>query len=108
TANGAHLYVGSSSGDVAHLTLNASGNPTFAGCIGPLAGCTPTNPAGALGGGAILDVTTSPDARHLYSASELSGVVSHLTIATNGGLTFAGCVGMVAGCVPTTSANALN
>ena len=44
TPNNAHLYVGSSSGDVAHLTLNASGNPTFAGCIGPLAGCTPTNP----------------------------------------------------------------
>jgi DNA-binding beta-propeller fold protein YncE len=113
TPDGRQLYAASVYGNVvSHFTIDPAGNPSFAGCIGDLAGCTATSPAGALDG--AHNVAITPDGAHLYVASEgQSGVpggnaVSHLTIDSAGNLSFAGCIGDLAGCTPTSPINALD
>ena len=96
---------------VAALALSAfaptaragEGDLTYVACVGNLPGCAPTNPAGALNG--VRAVAMTPDGKHLYSVGT-SGV-SHFLIDSAGGYTFAGCVGNLAGCVPTAPASAL-
>jgi len=83
----------------------ATGDLRYDGCIGDLAGCTPTSPAGALDGAAAVAVT--PGGTDLYAASHTGDDVSHFRIDPAGNLTFAGCIGNLAGCTPVT-ANALN
>ena len=102
--DGKQLYAAGVNG-VSHFTIDAGGNLTFAGCIGNLAGCTATSPAGALNG--AQDVTVSPDGKQLYAAAS-SDTVSHFTIDAGGNLTFAGCIGNLAGCTATSPAGALN
>lgn len=93
SSDGRHLYL-ANSGGVSHLTLDAAGNATFAGCIGSLSGCTATNPTAALTGA----VGIAWKSGHLYVSSLTSDTVSHLTINGAGGLVFANCVGPLAGC----------
>jgi len=77
TPNGLHLYAAAAgAGAVSHFTIDSAGNLIFAGCIGVLSGCTPTNPSLALGDAEGLAVT--PDGLNLYAAAL---AVSHLTIA---------------------------
>ena len=104
--DGKHLYAAAFfSNTVSHFTIDAGGNLTFAGCIGNLSGCTATTPAGALDD--ALDVTLSPDGKHLYASAFSSNAVSHFTIDAGGNLTFAGCIGNLAGCTATSPAGAL-
>jgi len=105
-ANG-QLYVASAdSQTVSHFTIDAAGNLAFAGCIGDLAGCTSTSPAGALDG--AWGVAITPDGQHLYAASLMGNAISHFTIDSAGNLTFAGCIGSLTGCATTSPAGALN
>ncbi len=110
TADGTQLYtttrLGLHAGAVSHFTIDATGNPTFAGCIGDLAGCTPTSPAGALDWAHGVAVTA--DGRQLYATSTRGNTVSHFTINAAGDLTFAGCIGDQAGCTPFSPAGALD
>jgi DNA-binding beta-propeller fold protein YncE len=105
TPNGRHLYSVGSSG-VSHFLIDATGNYTFAGCVGNLAGCTATNPATALVSGAVAGMTVSTDGRNLYVATQ--NAVSHLTLDTAGNATFAGCIGALAGCTATNPASAIS
>ena len=63
-------------GALATPALAASGDLTFAGCIGSAAGCTPL---GSLPGADGLAVT--PNGQHLYAAAGFANAVSHFTIA---------------------------
>lgn len=82
-----------------------TGDLTYAGCIGDLAGCTPTSPVGALDGATAVAVT--PSGSDLYAASYNGDDVSHFRIGSNGDLIFAGCIGSLPGCTSIT-ANALS
>ena len=77
--DGKQLYAAAFSGNtVSHFTIDAGGDLTFAGCIGNLAGCTATSPAGALNG--AEGVAVSPDGKQLYVATVFGNVVTHLRI----------------------------
>jgi DNA-binding beta-propeller fold protein YncE len=104
--DGRQLYVTSPDGGISHLTIDAAGNLTFVSCIGNLAGCTPTSPIDALRG--AVGVAVTPDGRQLYATNYSKNVVSHLTIDPAGNLTFAGCIGNLAGCTSTYPATALD
>jgi hypothetical protein len=91
-------------GPAAPPAAAAPGDLGFAGCIGSLAGCTPTNPAGALD--AARGLVASADGRHLYAAAYNADAVSHFTVGPTGGLDFAGCIGG-SGCAPTNPGGAL-
>jgi DNA-binding beta-propeller fold protein YncE len=113
TPDGAHLYVtsnaapGSSVGNVvSHFRIDPAGNLGFAGCIGDLAGCTSTYPATALDGADAVAVT--PDGGQLYATSGSGNVVSHFQIGPAGNLSFAGCIGDLAGCTTTSPPGALD
>jgi len=107
TPDGQQLYTTSYTGSVvSHFTIDAAGNLAFAGCIGDLAGCTSTSPAGALDG--AWGVAITPDGQHLYAASLMGNAISHFTIDSAGNLTFAGCIGSLTGCATTSPAGALN
>ncbi|MBV9196863.1 MAG: hypothetical protein JO168_22225 [Solirubrobacterales bacterium] len=82
-------------GVLATPALAASGDLTFAGCIGSAAGCTPL---GSLAGADSSAVT--PNGQHLYAAGFVAGAVSHFKIDPSGNLIFAGCIGSSAGCTP--------
>lgn len=82
----------------------ASGDLTFAGCIGELAGCTATSPTAALDGAAHVAVTA--DGRQLYATA--AGTVSHFAIDAAGNVSFNGCIGRRVGCVATNPTNALD
>jgi hypothetical protein len=72
-----YLYV-SGSNDFSHLTLDASGNPTFNGCLGSTTGCTPTAPTSALSSGSGIATSGS----HIYiNGGGFSGYLSYLTFA---------------------------
>jgi DNA-binding beta-propeller fold protein YncE len=106
TADGAHLYVTSSVGNVvSHFRIDGAGNLTFAGCIGDLLGCTSTTPPNALDDADGVAVTA--DGVHLYTTSARN-VVSHFRVDGAGNLIFAGCIGDLLGCTKTTPAAALD
>jgi DNA-binding beta-propeller fold protein YncE len=46
TPDGSQLYTASAAGNVSHFQIDPSGNLGFTGCIGDLAGCTTSSPAG--------------------------------------------------------------
>jgi hypothetical protein len=77
TASGRDLYVGSLQA-ISLLTLSSTGKPTFQGCIGNLAGCTTTTPAGALANAQGLAVR----GQDLYATSVSSNALSYLTRIT--------------------------
>ncbi len=83
--------------DVSHFTLDAAGNPSFAGCVGGLAGCAAVPAAHALEG--ALAATVSPDGRQLYVAG--TSDISHFTLDAAGDPSFDGCVGDLPGCAAT-------
>jgi len=109
TPDGRQLYVASSGQmppeelapaqdhDVSHFTLDAAGTPSFAGCIGELAGCTAVPAAHALEG--ALAVAVSPDGRQLYVTG--TSDISHFTLDADGNPSFDDCIGDVAGCTAT-------
>jgi DNA-binding beta-propeller fold protein YncE len=76
----------------------ADGELTYTGCIGRLAGCTPTSPAEAIDGPASIAI--SADGTSVYVASENAGgaVDEFQRNTSNGTLTFERCVG-AGGCV---------
>src|SRR5207248_7874502 len=97
--DGKQLYTSAdTAGDVSHFTLNSTGNPTFAGCIGDHPGCTATTPAGALDDAQGLAL--SPDGKQLYAAADEKNTVarplSHITRDPSGAATFAGRLGAAA------------
>lgn len=103
--SGQNLYVASAaSDDVSHLTLDGAGLPAFQGCVGELTGCTATDPVTALDrvNGLVLDGSD------LYATSQTGAGVTHLTIDSSGHLTFAGCLGSLAGCTAISPATALD
>ena len=63
--NGTRLYVAAEDlGVLSQFTLDAAGNPSFAGCAGKLTGCAATSPAGAT---ELADgMAISPDGMQLY------------------------------------------
>jgi hypothetical protein len=70
-----YLYV-SGSNDFSHVTLDASGNPTFNGCLGSTTGCTPTTPTSALSTGSGIAISGS----HVYvNGGGFTGYLSYLT-----------------------------
>jgi 6-phosphogluconolactonase (cycloisomerase 2 family) len=105
TPDGKQLYSIGNFG-ISHFVLDSNGVATFSGCIGQLAGCTPISPASALNANIFAALTISSDGRHLYAAA--GEVISHLTLDTAGNLTFAGCVGNLAGCTATNPVTALS
>ena len=106
--NDKHLYISSTNGNnVSHLTINGTGGLTFANCGGSLAGCAPLAVSSAVDNSYGLAV--SPNGGHLYVTSYGRGDVAHFTLnATTGDASFAGCLGALAGCVPTNPAGALS
>lgn len=95
--SGQNLYVsGLESDAISEFSIQGGGSVNFDGCIGTLAGCTPTNPPGptnALDGASDLAISGS----NLYAASHDADAVSHFTFPPSGGLTFQGCIGDNAG-----------
>jgi DNA-binding beta-propeller fold protein YncE len=83
-------------GAVSHFSIDAAGNPVYAGCIGNFPGCTATSPAQAVSKPAAL----AADGGQLYVASYSAGTISRFTIDATGNLIFAGCYGALAGCTP--------
>jgi DNA-binding beta-propeller fold protein YncE len=105
--DGTSVYAGSNatSGVDVFARDTTTGALTFENCIGVLAGCTPTSPAGAVG--ASYAVTVSPDGANVYSADGGS-VLSTFSRATgSGALTFTGCIGQLSGCATTSPAGAV-
>ena len=78
------------------------GGLIFDGCIGDLAGCTPTYPHNALDSqhGVMVYGT------QVYATSG-SNAVTHFTTDGAGNLIFAGCIGDLAGCTPVSPVNAM-
>ncbi len=72
---------------------DANGALSYTGCIGQLAGCTPTTPAEAISG--PQSIAISADGTSVYVASENAGgaVDEFSREVTTGALTFKGCVG---------------
>lgn len=106
--DGTRLYVAAAgddtTGDLSWFDLGADGAPAFAGCVGSVAGCVAVSPANALE--AARGVTVSPDGSRLYVTAPAAGDVSAFTVSA-GVPAFAGCVGVLSGCVPTTPPLAL-
>jgi DNA-binding beta-propeller fold protein YncE len=99
TPSGTDLYAASDTGDdVSHFKIDSSGNLTFDGCIGDLAGCTPAT-ANALDGADALAISGA----NLYVAADSGDNVTHFLIDSSGNLTFAGCIGDLTGCTPITA-----
>ncbi len=65
---------------LSHYTLDASRTPTFVGCNGALSGCTPTNPAGALGSLTAIAVSGN----NLYISTQNGAALSHFTLNSSG------------------------
>ncbi len=108
--DGNNVYVGSyGSDDVSELTRTpSSGALTFVSCIGSLPGCTATTAApGALAGVEALAI--SPDGLDVYAGS-INNDVATLSRASNGALTYQGCLGntQTLGCTATSPAGALD
>ena len=103
-----HLYVGSLTDNVSHLTINDTGDLTFAGCAGALSGCASLRVTAAATD--PFSLALSPDGGHLYSTSTSGtlGNVAHWTLGATGNLAFVGCIGNRPGCATTTPAGALN
>jgi DNA-binding beta-propeller fold protein YncE len=78
---------------------DSNGELSYTGCIGQLAGCTPTTPTEAVSG--PQSIAISADGTSVYVASENAGgaVDEFSREAASGTLTFAGCVG-AGGCTP--------
>jgi DNA-binding beta-propeller fold protein YncE len=76
----------------------STGELTYTGCIGQLAGCTPTSPTEALIGPATIAI--SADGTSVYVASENAGgaVDEFQRNIASGALKFEGCIG-AGGCV---------
>jgi DNA-binding beta-propeller fold protein YncE len=115
SADGKHLYAAApyrslpapTGGQaVSWFTLDAAGAPSFAGCTGARAGCTPVPSYTAALGGA-RDIALSADGRNMYVASTNGQVVgdgntvTHFTLDAAGTPTFERCIGDQTGCTPT-------
>lgn len=105
--DGHNLYATSEFGaGLTHLTIDASGQLTFAGCLGSLSGCTSIAPASALDSSGGVAVGKTGGVSYLYVSG--SNDLSHLTLDASGNPTFNGCLGSTAGCAPTTPTGALS
>jgi DNA-binding beta-propeller fold protein YncE len=88
---------------VSYFTLDAGGAPTFNGCVGARAGCTPIGAYPAAVAGA-RDLTVSANGKNLYVASTIgpgfsdSNTVAHFTLDAAGTPTFERCIGDQTGC----------
>ncbi len=102
--DGTHLYVNSYEGsNLSWFTLDPAGNPTFAGCIGDLSGCTPTNPAQALDH--AVGAAMSANGKQLYVVGQRYGALNHFSLQANGTPAFDGCLSdVLVGCTPTPAA----
>lgn len=91
--DGRSLYSASfiSTGVLAHLSRAATGGLTFDACFSSESnfGCTVPNPAPLR---ALSDVVVSPDGTSVYTTSSNDHAISHFARATDGLLTFGGCV----------------
>lgn len=105
--DGASVYAGSNAGSGVDVFSRdtTTGELTFKNCIGTLAGCTPTSPAGAVG--ASYAVNVSPDGANVYSGDGGSVLSTFSRASGSGALTFTGCVGQLAGCATTSPAGAV-
>lgn len=99
---GQHLYVAGQFG-LSDVTLDASGNPTLASCIGAISGCTAPTPSGAVDSGEGIAIS----GQNMYVASSGNGDVSHLTLNASGSPAFESCIGQLSGCTATNPATAL-
>ncbi len=88
------------SGAITELRRAPSGALKYLGCLGEAgaSGCR-AMPRGSLS--AASGVAVSPDGRDVFVASQV-GTVTRFTVAKNGRLAFAGCIGdgALAGCAP--------
>ena len=122
SADGKHLYAAApfrpnpapvfGGQAVSYFTLDAAGVPTFGGCVGARAGCTPVpSYAKALEG--ARNLVLSGDGKHLYVASgpgnltDDSNTVSHFTLDAAGTPTFERCIGNHTGCIVPSPAGAV-
>jgi DNA-binding beta-propeller fold protein YncE len=112
SADGKHLYAAASyrtapapngGQDISYFTVDATGAPTYVGCIGAPTGCThiASYPAAVAG---ARDIALSADGRNLYVASTLgpgfsdSNTLAHFTLDAAGTPTFERCIGNQTGC----------
>jgi len=102
---GRDLYA-SAANAVSHFRIDQYGNLAYAGCIGDVAGCTATSPAGALDGAHAPAVTAG--GADMYVPGQGGSVVSHFRVDGTGNLAFAGCAGELAGCTGTYVIHALD
>ena len=80
TPDGRQLYaVSQNSNAASHLTLDATGAPTFANCSGSLTGCSPIAPSNALAG--AFGLAIRPNGGDLYVASFNAHAVTRFSIA---------------------------
>ncbi|NUS58556.1 MAG: hypothetical protein HOV66_27440 [Streptomycetaceae bacterium] len=104
TRAGDSLYV-TALEDVGHLRRDVNtGDLSYAGCIGHLAGCTVAGPNGSYG-----PLVTAPDGGSVYIDDQSHGLL-HYRRAANGDLSYAGCIGEAdpAWCTQTGLHGALN
>jgi fibronectin-binding autotransporter adhesin len=106
--DGASVYAGSNatSGVDVFSRDTTTGALTFESCIGELAGCTTTSPAGAVD--ASYSVAVSPDGANVYSGDGGSVLSTFSRAPGSGALTFTGCVGQLTGCATTSPASAVS
>jgi DNA-binding beta-propeller fold protein YncE len=107
--DGVNVYAadeGSSAVDV--FSRNSlTGTLTLTGCVGQHSGCTATTPEKAVE--RPFSVAVSQDGTSVYAASVGSNAVDEFSRdAGTGALTFIGCVGQLAGCTPTSPADAVS
>jgi DNA-binding beta-propeller fold protein YncE len=84
-----------------------TGALTFIGCVGQLAGCSPTSPSDAVS--APIAVAVSADGSSVYASSNGGAVDEFQRNTTTGALTFQGCIGAeVAGCTVPSKPNSMH
>jgi DNA-binding beta-propeller fold protein YncE len=84
-----------------------TGALTLTSCVGQHTGCATTTQAKAVE--RPFAVAVSPDGMNVYAVSVASNTVDEFSRnASNGELTYAGCIGQLTGCVPTTPADAID
>jgi len=106
--DGANVYVAAvNASAVDEFSRNAAtGALTFTGCVGKLAGCTTTSPAGVSSPDSIA---VSADGSSVYAAAEGGSVDEFQRNTGTGALTFEGCLGSeVSGCTAVSKPNSLH
>jgi DNA-binding beta-propeller fold protein YncE len=95
--DGTSVYVASADAIDEFSRNTTTGALIFTSCVGQLAGCTTTTPAGAVFG--AESVVVSADGKSVYAASYNANAIDVFSRDTSSGaLAFTGCIGHLSGC----------